>query len=83
MSVSRVTGKLELNKQFLKAFELVENSDKNVFTTGRAGTGKSTFLNYLREGTSKQIVIIAPTAVAALDVKGQTSDDTFVFLLWM
>lgn len=71
--------KIELNEAFLKALELAEGSDKNIFITGRAGTGKSTFLSYFREHTRKEIAILAPTGVAAVNVKGQTIHSFFGF----
>lgn len=70
---------IEFNKDFKKAFELMENSSKNVFVTGRAGTGKSTLLTYFRNNTKKRVVVLAPTGVAALNVKGQTIHSFFKF----
>lgn len=70
---------IEINEEFKKAFELAENSDKNIFITGKAGTGKSTFLNYFRENTKKEIVLLAPTGVAAVNIKGQTIHSFFNF----
>jgi len=58
-------------------FDAIETTLDNLFVTGRAGTGKSTLLNYLSENTSKQIVICAPTGVAALNVGGQTIHSLF------
>ncbi len=58
-------------------FDAIETTLENLFVTGRAGTGKSTLLNYLSENTSKQIVICAPTGVAALNVGGQTIHSLF------
>ena len=57
----------------------MENTAKSVFITGRAGTGKSTLLTYFRETTKKKIVVLAPTGVAALNVKGQTIHSFFRF----
>jgi ATP-dependent DNA helicase PIF1 len=57
----------------------MENSDRNIFVTGRAGTGKSTLLTYFREHTRKKVVVLAPTGVAALNVKGQTIHSFFKF----
>lgn len=71
--------KIELNPEFKRAFEVAENSNKNLFITGRAGTGKSTFLQYLREKTNKQFAILAPTGVAAVNIKGQTIHSFFGF----
>ena len=55
---------IELNEQFRQALHLMEDTDRNVFVTGRAGTGKSTLLQYLRDITKKNIAILAPTGVA-------------------
>src|SRR5690606_1111753 len=49
-------------------FEAIETTREHIFVTGRAGTGKSTLLEYLAWNTSKQLVICAPTGVAALKV---------------
>jgi len=58
-------------------FDAIETTNEHLFITGRAGTGKSTLLNHLAENTSKQIVICAPTGVAALNVGGQTIHSLF------
>lgn len=58
-------------------FAAIEGTREHVFVTGRAGTGKSTLLNHLNWNTSKQIVICAPTGVAALNVGGQTIHSLF------
>lgn len=71
--------KIEINEQFKRALDLMENTDKNVFITGRAGTGKSTLLEYFRNKTKKRIVVLAPTGVSALNVKGQTIHSFFKF----
>jgi len=70
---------IELNDQFRRALEIMEGTDKNVFVTGRAGTGKSTLLEYFRNTTKKNVVVLAPTGVAALNVKGQTIHSFFRF----
>jgi len=44
---------IDLNSQFRRALELMEETDKNMFSTGRAGTGKSTLLQYFRYHTGK------------------------------
>ena len=71
--------KIDLNKDFKRALSIVEDSDKNVFITGKAGTGKSTFLTHLRSTTSKKTVYLAPTGVAAVNIKGQTIHSFFRF----
>lgn len=58
-------------------YDRIENSPENVFITGRAGTGKSTLLGHFSRNTQKQIVICAPTGVAALNVGGQTIHSLF------
>src|SRR5258708_5533740 len=70
---------IELNEQFQKALNLMENTKENVFVTGKAGTGKSTLLTYFRSITKKNIVVLAPTGVAALNIKGQTIHSFFKF----
>ncbi len=70
---------IELNPQFRKALELMENSGKHIFITGKAGTGKSTLLEYFRSVTTKNIVVLAPTGVAAVNISGQTIHSFFGF----
>lgn len=70
---------IELNEQFNKALAVMENTDKNVFITGKAGTGKSTLLDYFRSHTRKKVIVLAPTGVAALNVCGETIHSFFRF----
>ena len=63
---------IEINDQFRLALHWLEETDRSVFVTGKAGTGKSTLLEYFRETTRKEIAVVAPTGVAALNVRGQT-----------
>lgn len=58
-------------------FEAIETTREHIFVTGRAGTGKSTLLEYLAWNTSKQLAVCAPTGVAALNVGGQTIHSLF------
>jgi ATP-dependent exoDNAse (exonuclease V) alpha subunit len=67
----------ELSPEQQIVFDAIELGLEHIFVTGRAGTGKSTLLNYLAERTSKNIVICAPTGVAALNVGGQTVHSLF------
>lgn len=55
----------------------IENSNKNFFITGKAGTGKSFLLDVFRRTTSKKHIVLAPTGIAALNVKGATLHSTF------
>src|SRR3989338_10008828 len=70
---------LEINSEFARALEMLEKTSNNVFITGKAGTGKSTLLQYFRENTKKNVAVLAPTGVAALNVKGQTIHSFFCF----
>jgi len=63
---------IELNDQFRQALDMMEDTSRSIFITGRAGTGKSTLLNYFRHTTAKKVAVLASTGVAALNVKGQT-----------
>lgn len=65
------------NEDFFYAVEFVNRTNKSVFLTGKAGTGKTTFLRYIRENTSKQMVILAPTGVAAINAGGATLNSFF------
>jgi ATP-dependent DNA helicase PIF1 len=69
---------IDLNPQFQKALDLID-SGENVFVTGKAGTGKSTLLKHFRDTTSKNVVVLAPTGVAAVNVGGQTIHSFFGF----
>jgi len=70
---------IEFTPQFEKTLKLLENTDRSLFITGRAGTGKSTLLDYFRQTTKKKLVVLAPTGVAALNVHGQTIHSFFSF----
>lgn len=70
---------LELNPTFRQVLDLVEKTDKNAFITGKAGTGKSTLLQLFRATSRKKLVVLAPTGVAALNVRGQTIHSFFGF----
>ena len=71
--------KIKITKEFKQAFQKLENSSDHIFLTGKAGTGKSTLLRYFRKKTEKKYVVLAPTGVAALNVKGQTIHSFFGF----
>ena len=70
---------IELSNEQEKLFDYIENSENNIFVTGRAGTGKSTLLTYFIENTEKRVAVCAPTGVAALNVGGQTIHSLFGF----
>ncbi len=66
-----------LNEVQLSAFNAIEYTNSNILILGQAGTGKSTFINYLKSATKKRIVCACPTAVSALNVGGQTIHSLF------
>ena len=66
-----------LNETQIAAFNTIEHTNTNVLILGPAGTGKSTFVNYLKSATKKRIVCACPTAVSALNVGGQTIHSLF------
>ncbi|MDD5129830.1 MAG: AAA family ATPase [Candidatus Omnitrophica bacterium] len=70
---------LDINDEFEKAFELMEHTKECLFITGKAGTGKSTLLKYFKANTGKNIIVLAPTGVAAVNVGGQTIHSFFRF----
>src|SRR3989339_684208 len=70
---------LEFNDQFAQAYDTLENSWHNILIVGKAGTGKSTILQYFRSNTLKNVVVLAPTGVAAVNIKGQTIHSFFRF----
>ena len=76
-----MTNKIELNKEFKAAISLMNDSNDSAFITGKAGTGKSTLLSYFCENTKKNLVKLAPTGVAALNIEGQTIHSFFNFYI--
>ena len=65
------------NEQLLLAAEFVQFTNKNIFLTGKAGTGKTTFLHNLKKITPKRMVVVAPTGVAAINAGGVTIHSFF------
>ena len=65
------------NEIFHLAAELVNQTNRNLFLTGKAGTGKTTFLRHIRENCQKQMAIVAPTGVAAINAGGVTIHSFF------
>ncbi len=70
---------LILGHELQYTLDQLEHSDKHIFVSGRAGTGKSTLLQLFRSTSRKRIAVVAPTGVAALNVKGQTIHSFFRF----
>lgn len=67
----------EENSELKLAFGFLQNTSTNVFLTGKAGTGKTTFLRRLRENSPKRMVVLAPTGVAAINAGGVTIHSFF------
>jgi len=70
---------ITLDENSEKALEYLENKSEHIFLTGNAGTGKSTLLDHFRNKTSKKIAVVAPTGVAAVNVRGETIHSFFGF----
>ena len=60
------------NPELELALNFIEKTDRNLFITGKAGTGKTTFLHQIKKESLKRLVIVAPTGVAAINAKGVT-----------
>jgi ATP-dependent exoDNAse (exonuclease V) alpha subunit len=70
---------LNITDEFRHALDLIENTNENIFITGKAGSGKSTFINIIRKNTKKKIAVLSPTGLSAINVKGQTIHSFFHF----
>lgn len=70
---------IEFNEDFIKAQNLIIKTGDNIFITGKAGTGKTTFLKECIKKCNKKMVILAPTGVAALNAGGETIHSFFKF----
>ena len=68
---------IERNEIFDLAYRFITETSENIFLTGKAGTGKTTFLKYLKENCSKNIIVAAPTGVAAINAGGVTLHSLF------
>ena len=65
------------NPEFQDAWSVIRKTHRSVFLTGKAGTGKSTFLKYICANTTKNHIVLAPTGIAAVNVGGQTMHSFF------
>ena len=68
---------MEMNEQAQLAWNIIETTNTNLFLTGKAGTGKTTFLRRLRTESSKRIIVVAPTGIAAINAEGVTIHSFF------
>lgn len=71
------SSNIELTDEWREILNLLENTQENIFITGRAGTGKSTLLQYFREHTKKNVAVLAFTGMAAVNVHGETIHSFF------
>lgn len=72
-----VNMSIEISEQFEQALDAMESTNDTILIAGRAGTGKTTLLNYFHSTTKKNLVILAPTGTAAVDIGGQTIHSFF------
>jgi hypothetical protein len=70
---------IEVTEEYRLVSEMLDSGFPIVFVSGKAGTGKSTLIHYLRHATKKNAVVVAPTGVAALNVRGATIHSFFRF----
>src|SRR6056297_327535 len=68
---------LQTNPQLELALEYVRNTNKSVFLTGKAGSGKTTFLHQIKADGRKRLAVVAPTGVAAINAGGMTIHSLF------
>ncbi|MBD0260121.1 MAG: AAA family ATPase [Cytophagales bacterium] len=78
-TVEEKTGDAVLTGEFKEILRILNSTPHSIFISGKAGTGKSYLLQYFTERTAKQFVVLAPTGIAALNVKGQTIHSFFRF----
>ena len=65
------------NSEFRQALQIIQYTRRSLFLTGKAGTGKSTFMRYICEHTKKKHVVLAPTGIAAINAGGSTLHSFF------
>ena len=74
---SDIPDEIELEDEFKNIFNKMEYSNQNIFITGKAGTGKTTLLEYFRINSKKNFVILASTGISAIKAKGKTIHSFF------
>lgn len=65
------------NSEFIEAFTKIQDSNDNIYLTGKAGTGKTTFLRYIKSEVRKTKIVLAPTGIASINAGGQTINSFF------
>ena len=76
---SAISNKIEFKHECKHIFNKMEYSNQNIFITGKAGTGKTTLLEYFRINSKKNFVILASTGISAIKAKGKTIHSFFLF----
>ncbi|MFC1626784.1 ATP-dependent RecD-like DNA helicase [Patescibacteria group bacterium] len=71
--------RIKLTREHKACLRFLNKTNKHIFITGKAGTGKSLLIDYFRENTKKNVVVLAPTGLAALNIRGQTIGSFFHF----
>ena len=79
LNYSDIPDKIEFKDEFRSIFNEMEYTNKNIFITGKAGTGKTTLLEYFRINSKKNFVILASTGISAIKAKGKTIHSFFLF----
>ncbi len=74
---ANIMNNVDINPEFEKAIKLTESSNESFFLTGKAGTGKSTFVKHIIENVNKTFLILAPTGIAAINAGGVTIHSFF------
>ena len=77
MFILRQKATMPKNPELELAVQFIEKTNRNLFITGKAGTGKTTFLHKIKNKSLKRMVIVAPTGVAAINAKGVTIHSFF------
>lgn len=70
---------IQISSAFTQVLNFINQTNQIIFLTGKAGTGKTTLLKYIRQNTYKQLSIVAPTGVAAINAGGSTIHSFFQF----
>jgi len=70
---------IEINEDFKKTLDIMENTNESLLITGKAGTGKTTLQKYFKKHTKKKVLVVAPTGLAAINAEGQTIHSAFRF----
>lgn len=76
-NISSINTTSDNNQELQLAWQIIEQTDTNLFLTGKAGTGKTTFLRKLKENSPKRMIVLAPTGIAAINARGVTIHSFF------